>query len=41
MDIKNYKTYSALPVLSMPEGGNKELGNIFSIARVNKASGRI
>ena len=41
MDIKNYMTYSALPVLSRPEGGYKELANILSIARVNKARGRI
>ena len=37
MDIKKKQTYSALPELTRLEGGYKELADILSIARVNKA----
>ena len=41
MDIKNYKTYSALPGLTRLEGGYKEVADTLSIAGVNKARGWI
>ena len=41
MDIKNWQTYSALPGLTRLDGGYKELADLLSIARVNKARGRI
>ena len=41
MDIKNLQTYSVLSGLTRLEGGYKELADILSISRVNKARGLI